>query len=746
MAASEEVSVWQECVFPFYGLALHCFSPDLSHPLSVASGLDLFCSAQTVIWSLQTLVEAPPSEASEGYTLFEETAPFLIYLHDFWIGRANCPLFAEHVLLTAGFLSQGLPAFLCESLEQQWDIPAEHHSLASGTLNFESFPAIPIPFSLRFREGSAIMHLISSKDLDPFASLRGKGPMAQVSKPVSSSSVLDGVTPSRVFKASVAPPRLTRRNRELEDLKTDALSFLSSPCPVPSQGSDHELLSGFPSRDVPNPPLIKASAAKVEPKAKTTVKVVEGSKVSTPSTSITSAYKRVRLPFLSRKTVPAPSKEKSRQLILMEDDSTSNKVESEDEDDDQEESIAPPPKRLKSNSSIPASVPRRSAQKMPVPKRTSKTASKPAPVHPPVSTFQPVLLADAEGRLQLPNQSLGDFTPFPKFAHARNSAALSRENPLLAVNPDFVELGSILETQNARFTMQDLMRVNRVIRDPSIPSQACVLALARGDLEVNSASLPGYKCQACSSRSLKCLGSLDVELAMDALNALHTASTSSTHNLANSLRRAVDLNDQLKQLGSLFNTTKELFLRSILDLQNAGADPIVVLEALKAAEPNCRAINLNEWTLLATLFRWPSPFNLSGLDFDNRTPGEWIKLLCSIHSGESTARVDEDGHLVESSPPPDSAAEVMEDLNQVEKGSADKGTSIQVGGSVPMELDLPMIESLAEQTLSPEKGGRVSADSLIVAGSLGVGALFFYFILFYILSYTDGLPCPYISL
>ncbi|KAJ3924993.1 MAG: hypothetical protein NXY57DRAFT_968600, partial [Lentinula lateritia] len=331
-----------------------------------------------------------------------------------------------------------------------------------------------------------------------------------------------------------------------------------------------------------------------------------------------------------------------------------------------------------------------------VPKRVTKAAGKLAPERSPSSTFQPVLLADAQGRLRLPEQSTGNFTPFPKFAHARNSAALSRENPLLAVNPDFVELGSILETQNARFTMQDLMQVNR----------ACVSALARGDLEANSAPLPGYKCQACSSRSLKCLGSLDVELAMDALNALHKASTSSTHNLANSLQRAMDLNDQMKQIGSLFDNTRELFLRSILDLQNAGEDPIVVLEALKTAEPNRRAITLNEWTLMATLFRWPSPFNLSGLDFDNRTPGEWIELLRSIHSGESTARVDEDGHLIKSSPPPDLAAEVFKGLNEVEKGSADKGTSIQVGGSVSMELDLPTIESLAEPTLSPEKGAE----------------------------------------
>ncbi|KAJ3924297.1 MAG: hypothetical protein NXY57DRAFT_970247, partial [Lentinula lateritia] len=304
------------------------------------------------------------------------------------------------------------------------------------------------------------------------------------------------------------------------------------------------------------------------------------------------AYKRVRLPPRSRKIAPVTAKGKSRRVVVSDDDSASNEVESEDEEGDEEEDeaeeedSAPPSKRLKTTSSISASLPRRSVKRVTVPKRVSKVAAKPVPERSPESTFQPVLLADAQGRLRLPEQSSGSFTPFTKFAHARNSAALSRENPLLAINPDFVELGSILETQNARFTMQDLMRVNRIIRDPSIPSQACVSALARGDLEANSAPLPGYKCQACSSRSLKCLSSLDVELAMDALNAVHKASTSSTHNLANSLRRAADLNDQLKQIGSLFDTTQDLFLRSILDLQNAGEDPIVVLEALKTAEPN----------------------------------------------------------------------------------------------------------------------------------------------------------------
>ncbi|KAJ3897857.1 hypothetical protein F5879DRAFT_995457 [Lentinula edodes] len=618
------------------------------------------------IRTLQPLTDdSPPTESGEVYNVFEDAAPYLIYIQDFWMARGNCPLFAEQVLLSAELLSLSLPVFLCDNLTQQWGIPPEHRSSVEGVHNFERFPAIPIPFCLRFREGSAMIRTVPSKDLDFFALLRGKGSSAVAPK---------NTTPS--------PPLEIKTSTS-----ADTSSFLASPRSAYSKDSDNELLSGFPLVDAAPQASssTKVSVGRKERKAKTTVKVVEGSKASDPPTSAM-VYKRVRLPPCSRKITSTTSKGKARQIVATNDNSTSNEVESEDEDE--EEDSAPPPKHLRTTSSISASLPRRSAQ------RVTEAAVKPVPERSPDSTFQPVLLADAQGRLRLPEQSTGAFTPFPKFAHARNSAALNRENPLLAINPEFLELGSILETQNACFTMQDLMKINR----PSLPSQACISALARGDLEANSAPLPGYKCQACSSRSLKCLGSLDVELAMDALNALHTASTSSTH--------TADLNDQLKQIGSLFDTARELFLQSILDLQNAGEDPVVVLEALKAAEPSRQAINLNEWTILATLFRWPSPFNLSGLDFDNRTPGEWIDLLRSIHSGESTVHVDEDGHLVESSPSPDLAAEALEGLNDVKKESADEGTSSQVGGSIPMELDLPSIESLAKLTLSPEKGAE----------------------------------------
>ncbi|KAJ3884066.1 hypothetical protein GG344DRAFT_71608, partial [Lentinula edodes] len=390
-----------------------------------------------------------------------------IYIHDFWMGRANCPLFAEEVLLSAESLSLSLPAFLRDDLTQQWGIPPEHCSSAEGVLKFERFPAIPIPFCLRFREGSAMMRMVLSKDLDVFASLRGKASSAVALKDTTSSPPLEIQASSSVSKTLVAPPRLIRRNRELENLKADASSFRS-------KDSDNKLLSGFPLVDaVPRASSsTKVPVSRKEPKSKTTVKVVEDSKASDPPTSAL-VYKRVQLPSRSRKIAPAASKGKARQIVVTDEDSASSEVESEDEDE--EEDSAPPPKRLK-----------------------TKNASKrhfPFLLHCLAvqlnGTFQPVLLADSQGRLQLPEQSTGSFTPFPKFAHARNSAALNRENPLLAIHPDFVELGSILETQNARFTMQDLMQINWLICDPSIPSQAWVSALARGDLEANSAPLPG---------------------------------------------------------------------------------------------------------------------------------------------------------------------------------------------------------------------------------------------------------------
>ncbi|KAJ3859062.1 hypothetical protein EV359DRAFT_86857 [Lentinula novae-zelandiae] len=483
------------------------------------------------VQTLQILTDNSPStELGEVYNVFEEASPFLVYIYDFWMGCANCPLFAEQVLLTAESLSRSLPTFLHDSLAQQWGIPPEHRSAFLDASNFKHFPTIPIPFCLQFREGSAMMRLVPLKELDPFASLHEKGISSEGSKltyPPNTSEIISSPPLPKHQWCPLGYLEEIRRSRASR--LTPPRSMISSPHSTHSRDLDNELLSRSPSIDTAlrASSSSKASVLKMGPKSKATVKVVENSKVSDPP-SPAMVYKRVQLPPHSRKIAPTTSKGKSRQVIVTDDNSASNEVESEDEDED--EDAVPPTKRLKTISSISASLPRRSVKLVSVPKQVTKAAAKPVPAS-SVSAFKPVLLANAQGHLQLPNQSTGTFMPFLKFAHARNSAALTRENLLFAVNLEFLELGSILETQNAQFTMKDLMQINWAIHNPSIPSQACVSALARGESGNNLALLPSYKCQACSSRSLKCMGSLDMEMAIDALNVLYTASTSSTHKI-----------------------------------------------------------------------------------------------------------------------------------------------------------------------------------------------------------------------
>ncbi|KAJ3870831.1 hypothetical protein F5051DRAFT_447069 [Lentinula edodes] len=567
----------------------------------IASGLDLFCSARMIIQILHSLIEASDSlDSGEAYNAFKEAAPFLSYVHNFWIGHANCPLFAEHVLRTADRLFQCLPAFLCDSLEQQWGIPFNHQSSFLGPSDFKQFPVIPIPFCLRFREGSAMMRLASPKDLDPFDSLRSsmtetrllpRGP--RVPSPVEDSFK------SSEENRSVSPPKCNKRKRELASLMADASTILERRSNVKSPLKE----------DRPVLPKASSSKKKVEksapkPKAtarsKTTVKVVEESRVSPESEELaTPSYqiKRVWLPPRLRQA----AKGKARQMEVLDVEKSET----------EEEAVPPTSKCLKS--------------------------SKSAPAPPKASNFRPALLIDDQGCLKLPGDSAEGFTPFKRIEHAQNSAPLQRQNPIFNVNPEFLNLGVILTTQKASFTMQDLLQINRSIRDPSILPQACVSALSQGEFNPNASRLPGLKCESCSSRSLKCMCLLDVDLAMNTLNALHVATTSSTLNLTSSLQRTQELRMQLDGLGALSDQARQSVLQSFLDLQQAGQDPIVVLEALKAAEPQRKSLSVEDWTLLSTLFY--------------------------IHSGASSATITSDGHLVDAFQPPESAVEVSEALD-----------------------------------------------------------------------------------
>ncbi|KAJ3897032.1 hypothetical protein F5879DRAFT_996740, partial [Lentinula edodes] len=254
------------------------------------------------------LLEASDSlDSGEAFNAFEEAAPFLTYIHAFWIGRANCPLFAEHVLRTADGLFQRLPAFLRDSLEQQWGIPFNHQSSFLGPSDFKQFPVIPIPFY-------------------PFVSLRSS------------------MTETRLLPGGPRVPSPVEDSFESSEenhLMADASTILDQRSNIKSPLKE----------DRPVLPKASSSQKKVEksvlkPKvtarSKTTVKVVEESWVSPESEELaTPSYqiKHVRLPPRLRQA----AKGKARQMEIL-----------DVEESDTEEVVPPPSKCLKSSKSAPA--------------------------------------------------------------------------------------------------------------------------------------------------------------------------------------------------------------------------------------------------------------------------------------------------------------------------------------------------------------------------------------------------------
>ncbi|KAH7870144.1 uncharacterized protein C8R40DRAFT_1175845 [Lentinula edodes] len=260
----------------------------------------------------------------------------------------------------------------------------------------------------------------------------------------------------KLLDGEYIPPILSSQSSPDYDGSSPLLTFLYPRGGFPfsfgrSSIMDHRSANKTPCKeDLSDAPKASSSKKKVEkplpkPKAtarsKTTVKVVEESRVSPESEeSATPSYqiKRVRLP----PRLCQAAKGKARQMEVLE----------VEESETEEEVVPPPSKRLKSSKSAP----------------TSSKASK----------FRPALLINDQGRLKLPGDSVEGFTPFKQIEHARNSAPLHRQNPIFKVNPEFLDLGAILTTQKASFTMQDLLQINHTIRDPAIPAQACVSALS----------------------------------------------------------------------------------------------------------------------------------------------------------------------------------------------------------------------------------------------------------------------------
>ncbi|KAJ3897206.1 hypothetical protein F5879DRAFT_996405, partial [Lentinula edodes] len=179
--------------------------------------------------TLQALTDDSPStELPEVYHVFEEAALFLIYIRDFWIGQANCPLFAEQVLLSAESLSLSLPIFLRDNLAQQWGVPLEHCSSTEGVHSFEQFPAIPIPFSLasprstrskdsnnKLLSGFPLVDAAPRASSSAKASVGQKEPKSKTTVKVVEDSKASNPTPSGMAYKRVQLPPCSRKNTSI---------------------------------------------------------------------------------------------------------------------------------------------------------------------------------------------------------------------------------------------------------------------------------------------------------------------------------------------------------------------------------------------------------------------------------------------------------------------------------------------------------------------------------------------------
>ncbi|KAJ3845787.1 hypothetical protein EV368DRAFT_90095 [Lentinula lateritia] len=368
-------------------------------------------------------------DSGEAYNAFEEAAPCLINCSRliftiFGLDEPTVPclpsMYSRQLMV---YISTSLLSFKTVSSNNGVFPLIIDHPFWRGPSDIKHFPVIPIPFCLRFREGSAMMRLASPKDLDPFVSLCSS--MTETRPlpggPRVPSPIEDSLESSEEDQ-SVAPPKRNKRKRELASLMANASTIQDRPV-LPKASSSKKKVE----RPVPKPQATAWS--------KTTVKVVEESRVSPESEELATPsfqIKCVRLPPRLRQA----AKGKARQM----------EVPDIKETETEEEVVPPPSKRRKSSKSAPA------------PHKASN--------------FRPALLIDDQGRLKLPGDSVEGFTPFKRIEHARNSAPLQCQNPIFDVNPEFLDLGVILTTQKTSFTMQDLLQINRTIRDGSNVSHA----------------------------------------------------------------------------------------------------------------------------------------------------------------------------------------------------------------------------------------------------------------------------------
>ncbi|KAJ3807831.1 hypothetical protein F5876DRAFT_79342 [Lentinula aff. lateritia] len=269
-----------------------------------------------------------------------------------------------------------------------------------------------------------------------------------------------------------------------------------------------------------------------------------------------------------------------------------------------------------------------------------------------IPTARPLLLVYPKGHLVLPDLTGPEMEELDGIDRVQASFQTSviiptsilhqtgepfhRSSLLFDLDESLFNLGTKLTAQNTHFNFADLVTISHTIQLPTIHDQACISLLSAEEPDTTNIELPlDLKFIPAMNNIFAVSGNNSDNLLK--LNIIFSWYNFSFIGLGLMLQRLNDLLRHMELIESSYAQTRANFLQTMENLQTTGADPIMVLEALRLGEPEHCSISVEEMTTLATLFNWSSPLNFQKLDTAvSHSTAKWLQLLRKLHSGKTT--------------------------------------------------------------------------------------------------------------
>ncbi|KAH7869258.1 uncharacterized protein C8R40DRAFT_1176928 [Lentinula edodes] len=557
------------------------------------SGLSLYFSAETLRTIFrpfspdQTKGDSFPLTEAQTQEIFDAAEPYLQYIARAWLRKVNCPLFVLDIL-----------AYAEQQARESLLAMLSYDDAMLGTV----FPQVPIPFSIRSREGDAIFRIRKGDpDIDPFLPLRSH---REVGKDQPRLTSHDSVRDNSASSSVTLP--ITKAKKESKSVlftqSTSSPNISISPMPAKTEGLKLSSSTVSPTRGSRNQPARKAKnnhsvlhARSVDPPDDGVVHRSEASQV------VKSGFKRRKVsvdtrtpsnmdrvedilrgqsseiePSIAlgaRLSHVSPGRgSRGRPAGAKTKDQTPSSTHTDYERGQSVKTERGQSVKTERGQSVKTergqsvktergqSVKTERGQSIetehdnvvddvkngPEKHKNNAISNSTADVEGSrvsdeyIPTARPLLLVDPKGHLVLPDLTGPEVEELASID--RNGEPFRRSSPLFELDESLLNLGTILSAQNTRLNFKDLVTLNRTIRLPTVDDQACISLLSRGESNLNDiGSQLGSKCQRCQKSSKRCLSEMQLSTAIPAMNNIFVASQICTDNLRLLLHRLLGL-------------------------------------------------------------------------------------------------------------------------------------------------------------------------------------------------------------